>query len=291
MRTSFIFRILIVTTLLFSQLAAADWRLTIVAPRSVAEAEQRWAPFARYLAEELKTPISLNIVSAADIPKTIAKGDTDFVMCAGTHAIYAEDMAKAKILASLNTEAGSLFAGVIVVPKSSSIRSVEQLRGKRVVTSSKKSAGAYVFQMYYLMQRNLAEKDVTVVELNKQDNTFTALQKGLADAAFVRSGVIEEMVAEGHIKADEYVVLDAKESKEGKFAYTTELYPEWFFFALPTVPEDVARAVTQALLKITADAPIAQTARMRGFSTPLDLKSSREAMRALGIAPYQKKEG
>lgn len=291
MHTSLLLRALAFATLFISHAASADWRLTIVAPRSVTEAEQRWSPFANYLSQELKTPVKLQIVSAADVPKTIAKGDSDFVMCAGTHAIYAEEMTKAKILASLNTESGAHFAGVIIVPKSSAIRTVEDLRGKRVVTSSKKSAGAYVFQMYYLMQRNVAEKDVTIVELNKQDNTFTALKKGMAEAAFVRSGVLEEMIAENKITADEYVVLDAKENKEGKFVYTTDLYPEWFFFALPSVPDDVTQRVTQALLKIAPDAPISQTARMRGFSAPLDLKSSRDAMRALGIAPFQKNSG
>lgn len=291
MHTSRIVSAFVLATLFISNVTFADWRLAIVAPRSIAEAEQRWTPFADYLSQELKTPVKLQIVSAADVPKTIAKGDADFVMCAGTHAVYAEEMTKAKILASLNTESGAHFAGVILIPKSSALRTVEDLRGKRIVTSSKKSAGAYVFQMYYLMQRKIAEKDVTIVELNKQDNTFTALQKGLADAAFVRTGVIEELIAEGQIKADEYIVLDAKENKEGKFVYTTELYPEWFFFALPSVPDGITREVTQALLKIAPDAPVSQTARMRGFSAPLDLKSSRDAMRALGVAPFQKNSG
>lgn len=280
--------ILAIAMLSASPFTFADWRLTIVAPRSIAEAEQRWTQFATYLSDQLKTPVKLQIVAAADIPKTIAKGDADFVMCAGTHAIYAEEMAKATVLASLLPESGSKFGGLIVVPKSSSIRSVEELRGKRVVTSSKKSAGAYVFQMYHLMQHNLTDKDVTVIELNKQDNTFTALQKGMSDAAFIRSGVLEEMLAEGKIKSDDYIILDRKDNAEGKFAYTTELYPEWFFFSLPTVPKEVNEVVRQALLKITPEAPVAQTAKVRGFSAPLDLESSRAAMRALGMAPFTK---
>ncbi len=67
------------------------------------------------------------------------------------------------------------------------------------------------------------------------DKAVQALLEGKADAAFIRSGVLESLEKQGVVTPDEIRVLNLQQLEQFPFQTSTRLYPEWPFSAMPHV--------------------------------------------------------
>jgi ABC-type phosphate/phosphonate transport system substrate-binding protein len=152
----------------------------------------------------------------------------------------------------------------------------------------KVAAGAYIFQTYHLYQKDIdPHKDfASFREAQKQDDLVFAVQAGLIDVAFIRSGLLETMQREGKIKLADFVIVDERRGDGLDFVHSTDLYPEWYLSALHRVPVAVQAEVKAAALQLMPTMPAAQTAHVQGFVEPLSLDGMREALKALNIEPY-----
>ena len=266
-----------------------DLTIGVLAPRGELNANARWQEFGQYLSKELGKPVVILPLPPAKVTSTVDSGKIDFLLSHSPHTVYVQEKLGGRVLATLNTNAGSQFGGVIISKKGSGIVSAEDLRGKNVMSLKfKAAAGAYIFQTYHLLQKGIdPHKDfASIREGKKQDDLVLAVKNGLIDAAFVRTGLLESMQREGKIKLDEFEIVDNLIEADFPLLHSTALYPEWCFSALPHVAADDADQIAEQLFKMTPDMPAASKAKIRGFVKPASLDGIKQALKTLQIAPY-----
>jgi ABC-type phosphate/phosphonate transport system substrate-binding protein len=268
---------------------SADLKLGVLAPRGELKASARWQAFAEYLSDSLSKTVVLVPLPPAQVLAAADSGKIDYLLSHSPHTVYVQEKLGAKVLATLNTKAGPRFGGVIIAKKDSGITTAEDLRGKRVMSLKfKAAAGAYIFQTYHLTKKGLdPHKDfASLREGKKQDDLVLAVRNGLIDAAFIRTGLLENMQREGKVKIDDFEIVDRHNSDGFPLVYSTELYPEWCLTALPGADPGDADKITRAALGLTPDMAPAARARIKGFVEPVSLDGIKQALKALQIVPY-----
>jgi len=148
------------------------------------------------------------------------------------------------------------FTSAIVVRTDSNIRSLADLRGKRLALGSADSAQAAILPLHYLRQAGLAaDKDCTLLrfdlDVGKHGDTGTselevirALRDGRADAgALAESTWLRQSDRNG---------MDTNQLRP---IWTSPGYCHCVFTALAGFPEDRATAWTEALLGMRYDSP------------------------------------
>ncbi len=287
-----IFRVMtfaIFMTILTPYAISAELKLGVLAPRGELKASARWQDFSEYLTKELGEKVTLVPLTPASVVSAANSGKIDLLLSHAPHTVYVEEKLGANVLATLNTKAGPQFAGVIIAKKGSGINSAEDLRGKNVMSLKfKAAAGAYIFQAYHLMQKGIdPHKDfASIKEGKKQDDLVLAVKSGLIDAAFVRTGLLENMQREGKIKMEDFVVVDQRNDPDFSLVHSTALYPEWCVSAVSSAAKADAGKIGNALFKLAPDSAAATKARIKGFIKPVPLTSIKQALKSLRIAPY-----
>jgi len=271
--------------LLSSAPAFADISIGVVAPRGEAQTKAEWSEFARYLESKIGEPVVLTPILVNKMVQTIADKRLDFALTDPVQAVSVSRTYNLPLVASLIPASGPQFGGVIVANPKAGITKIEDLKGKKVSALASVSAGGYLFEAYEAMKHGVkVPQDLAqLLEVKNQDDTVFAVKAGVMDAGFIRTGQLENMVKDGKLAESDVVVVDRK----GGFplALSTSLYPEWY---LVGVNGDAAKAakVKAALVALEADSPAAKTAKIKGFSDPLDPAPIVEMMKAMKVPPF-----
>lgn len=114
------------------------------------------------------------------------------------------------------------------------------------------------------------------------------MKAGIIDAAFIRTGILENMQKENKIKMDEFVVVDKVVDSSFPFVRTTVLYPEWYMSSLKGTDATKADKVKKAIMSLKADDEAAKTAKINGFIEPVSMDGMKAALKELKIKPYDK---
>jgi ABC-type phosphate/phosphonate transport system substrate-binding protein len=250
---------------------------------------KRWIEYGKYMSKELGEKVRITPLSPPNMVPVAKEGNVDFTLSNPTMAVILQEAYGAKPLATLKKKNGSLFAGVIVAKKGSGITRSEHLRGKKVMALKfRRAAGAYTFQTYHLQQKGIdPHKDfASFTEGRRQDELVLAVGSGEIDAAFVRSGMLENMAKEGKIKLDDFVVVDQRTDQEVPQLHTTQLYPEWYLSAMKDTDKELVNRVAAASLALEAKSKAARRAKIKGFVGPVSMESMKTALKALKIKPY-----
>ncbi|MCX8026894.1 MAG: phosphate/phosphite/phosphonate ABC transporter substrate-binding protein [Thermodesulfovibrionales bacterium] len=144
------------------------------------------------------------------------------------------------------------FRGVIITRKDSPIKKIEELRGKRVLITSPKSAGGFLSQKIYLNSRGIEpEKDMILIDGKKQENVIVGVYRGEADAGFVRESAL-------------VVWKDSVDMSKIKVLAYTEVLPNWPFASSNHTNPQLAKKVKNLLINLK-DETILKSARIKGF--------------------------
>jgi diguanylate cyclase (GGDEF)-like protein/PAS domain S-box-containing protein len=167
------------------------------------------------------------------------------------------------------------------------IRSLADLRGQRIAVPTRGQTGGFLAQAYelYLAGAPLRE-DSDVVEVGDHDRVVEHLLAGEADVGFVRTGVIEDLMARGLLAADALKVINRQRLGAYPFASSTRLYPEWPAVALRHVDLHTVGAIIAALHELPADSPAARAAGIAGFAPPADYRPVESALEELRLPPF-----
>jgi ABC-type phosphate/phosphonate transport system substrate-binding protein len=140
---------------------------------------------------------------------------------------------------------GSLVErGVIVVRADSGFQEIRQLKGKRVMATSKSALVGYLAQAKRLLEAGIQpERDVWIIRGGKQDELLMRmLLGGKADAVFVREAALKTV--EGSADLARIRVIG-----------TTDSFPNWCLAAFPETDPAVVANVRDAVLKLWAQNP------------------------------------
>jgi ABC-type phosphate/phosphonate transport system substrate-binding protein len=148
------------------------------------------------------------------------------------------------------------FTTVIVARADSGVRSLSDLRGKRVALGSADSAQAAILPVHYLQQAGVAAaSDCTLVrfdlDVGKHGDTGTsegevlrALREGRADAGALAESTWMRQVADGRVDAQQIRPI-----------WTSPGYCHCVFTPLASFPADLSQRWTEALLGMRYDDP------------------------------------
>lgn len=260
--------------------------------RPLAQAQQQWRPLVDYLNRQIpEARFVLTVYGHLELQDAIQRQVVDLLIT--QPADYVRHVHSFGLLSALATiiplERGQpvrAMGGVILVPSHrDDINTLADLRNRRIAITFFDSLGAYQAQAYELAKAGV--KPLSFLETgNPQDRTVQAMLGGQADAAFVRTGLMETMVSEGRLKSGQVKVLNSQRYPGYPNALSTRLYPEWPVVAMPHLKEDIAVRIAGALLSIPHGSPLTRSLGLHGFTTPADYEPVRATMRELRLPPF-----
>lgn len=281
-----IIKILAVGIALFGSVitASAEIRLGILATSGEVQSQKRWAPLAAYLSEAMGEQVTLLPMAVTQGNAEFALGNIDIMLGNPGQAVKAKNESGAEMLASLVKKHGSGFAGVIVTNPTTGIKTATDLRGKKVMSIAMGGAGGYMFQAGHLLDFGVVSPDdfATHAIGKNQEDIVKLVINGVFDAGFVRSGIIERMIAKGSIQQDQIVVVDERTTPGFPLRHTTRLFPEWFAYKAKDFDATKAARFRAALIEIQADHPALKIANVVGFEPARDLSDMEALLRQLG---------
>jgi phosphate/phosphite/phosphonate ABC transporter binding protein len=130
----------------------------IVPEQNIMVQNQRYEPLAKYLSKKLDNRFTVKLKlypSYIEVCRDLAKGDINAAFL-GSLA-YATVRKYVDVLARPDYSGVSTYRGLIFVRADSDIKSLEQMRGKRLVLGGKTTTAGYVFPLFYFKANGIPE--------------------------------------------------------------------------------------------------------------------------------------
>ena len=181
---------------------------------------------------------------------------------------------------------------IVAAADRTDLTSISSIRNQRLATPSTQNMGGYRAQAYefYKAGNPIESAFAAVAETGTHEAAIMQLSDGVADIAFVRTGIIESMVAAGQLDPAKIQVLNQRRHPNFDLQCSTELYPEWPVFALPQVDKRAVRQIASALLAIDQTNPFALEANIAGYTIPADYLPVEALARTLKLPPFDSDE-
>lgn len=269
-------------------------RIGVLSFRDVEATRKQWTPLATYLGERIpgKT-FSVFPFHLEDLSRATEEGKLDFILTQPEHYVLLRSRHRLAAVATLTQQVGdrplSHFGGVIFSRiERADIQQLKDLRGLSIAATHSQSLGSYRIQQWALRQAGIElPQDVKKLIFTSppQDKVVNEVLSGRADVGFVRTGLLESMVAEGKLDRNQIKIINLKPRPDFPLLLSTELVPEWPFSATSNVPEALIKAVTLALLEIPPGHPAAKAGKFHGFSPPADYSGLENIMMELRAHP------
>ncbi|MCX7896475.1 MAG: diguanylate cyclase [Rhodocyclaceae bacterium] len=270
-----------------------DHVIGVLALRPKEQTIAAYSPLAAYLEQHIPSH-HFHIVAfdREGLRAAVSRKEVDFLIANPDLYVEFELKHGASRIATLIGEEGGRpskeFAGVIFTRADRhDLQKLADLKGKRIAAVAPQAFGGYLIQGAELLEAGIDPRnDIKVVFLGlPQDNIVAAVKDGRADAGFVRSGVLEQMAAEGRIHLEDFKPLAVKNGHYPHW-HSTRTYPEWPFAVMPEVPEALAKKVAIALLSLPANHPAARQARSFGWSIPASYEAVHDVLKKMRAPPY-----
>ena len=252
-------------------------RIGVLSFRPLEQTRQQWQATADHLNANITRGyhVTMEPLFFPELDKAIDEGRFDFVLTNPEHYVTLRAQHGLAAIATLMPLAGGhpvdSFGGVIFVrSERSDINELSDLRGKVVSSVAQQSFGSYLIERWTLFERGILIGEMKKVNFTgmPQDNVVQEVLTGEAEVGFVRTGVLEGMAKEGKLKLEDIKVINQQPKEAFPQLLSTELYPEWAFSAMPSVPERVIKSLSLALLNIDPEDKAAKEGRYYGFTPP-----------------------
>ncbi len=252
-------------------------RIGILAYRPLAQTQAQWQATADYLNTHILAGyhVSIEPMFFSELDKAINEKRFDFVLTNPEHYVTMRTnhglAAIATLMPLVDGHPVDSFGGVIFTRADrDDINVLADLRGKHIAAVAQQSFGAYLVQRWALFEQGIQIGEADRVRFTgmPQDNVVQEVLTGKADVGFIRTGILESLAREQKINLDDIKVLNLQLKEKFPQRLSTELYPEWAFSAMPSVPEKVIKSVSLALLHIQPEDAAAKDGHYYGFTPP-----------------------
>ena len=272
--------------------------LGVLSFRPEAVTRAQWQPLMDYLRHHRncsECQIILRPLGYEGLEQALQEGSIDLVLTNPAHYILLRERMNLKMSGPLvtvtrqqNGRAVNQFGGVIFTRADNThIYQLTDLVDVSIAMVTRGSLGGYQMQVYELL-----EAGVDVPRLSKQvltgmphDKVVYKVLANEAEVGFVRTGVLEAMIAQGVLSWQDIRIINSQ-ATDYHFVHSTPLYPEWPVLALPSVSERQSNSLTVALLQLNEADPAAQAAGIEGFTRPRNYADVESVMRTLRVAPF-----
>lgn len=273
-------------------LSAKTFVFGIVSYRSSSQLIKEYQPIATHLAHELKATIVIKPLLQHDLERHIKAGKIDIILTNPTHLLWLRTQKNvtpplATLMKRYGSQTTASFGGVIITSASQrSIRTLLDLRGKTIAIHDKTSLGGYQSQRYELYQAGLDSDDAfRTISYPNDAAIIEAILSGHADAGFLRTGVLEEMIHQHLLNPSHVLILNPHHYRSFPLQISTTLYPECSIVASQKLPPTTVMRIAIALYgyHTTTQGGFNTIA---GFSIPDDRNEVTNLVKTLHLPPY-----
>ena len=269
-------------------------RIGVLSFRDLEATRKQWTPLAGYLEEQMPGYLfAIKPFHQDDLSKAVANGEVDFILTQPEHYVLLRSRYRLAAVATLTQQIGersvSHLGGVIFCrSERNDINELKDLRNQTIAAAQQHSLGGYRVQQWALRQTGMdlvrAAKKLSFTG-QPQDKVVDEVLSGRADVGFVRTGLLESLMAEGKLDRSQIKIINLKPRPDFPQLLSTDLVPEWPFTAVPRTPDELVKAVTLALLEIPPGHPAAKAGKFHGFSPPADYSGLENIMMELRAHP------
>lgn len=248
----------IITTTSYS--AAAAYKLSMLPRYSIEEINARITPLAKFLSNKTGLEIVPTLTSTFDqYTKQLSSGGIDIGF--QNPYIYALASKSHEVVAmAIKGTNWDKFRGIIITRANSPLRTLEDLKGKKISIVGFTSAGGYLSQKLTLLEHGIdIEKECILEESpeNKQENVIFSVYTGDVDAGFVRESALN--------KVDAFVPASALKIMEG-----TAWLPNWALSISRDMPQEDRDKIAKAIEELQAGDPVLNTLKIKEFRLARD---------------------
>jgi diguanylate cyclase (GGDEF)-like protein/PAS domain S-box-containing protein len=284
--------------LIFSaQVANAEQllRFGVLAYRSDAEMVRRFQPLADYLSTKVAgIRVILEPLSMAELQQAVDRHEVDLVLTNPRHYMRLRSrneltgVMATMVKRAANGSATAYLGGVILSRADrADLASLADLRRQRIAVPHTDNTGGYLAPVVELYAAGLPLPPTEQLLIaGTHDAVVDMVLSGAADVGFIRTEILEELIAEGRVPADGLKVINRQQLPDFPFTSSTRLYPEWPVIALPHVDVRSRSLVMAALLALDPEDPVARQAQIAGFIPPADYWPVERAMQGLRLPPF-----
>lgn len=268
----------------------------VLAVRDKSVVKQRWGALADLLNEKSdKYSFTVKAYYFDELERAVANRSVAYILANPSFYLYLQEVygLSSPILTRVNKTGERLlksFGGVIFTKAgNSSITNLESLQNKKVAIVSTFSLGGYQMQASVLdNQLEGLHNSLELVELGMpHDQVVKKVLSGDVDAGFVRTGILEQMVAEGELSLEQVYIINQQSLTSFPLISSTTLYPEWPFAALPYIDKNITKFVVAELLKLTPADRSSRAMKIGGFDIPANYSSISHLLRRQRFPPFE----
>ncbi len=265
-------------------LQAQEIKIGVQAYKGAEQAIREWKPTADYLSSALGKSFTIVPYNDKDLIDAVKEGRVDFFF--SNPSIYVElnrdhqAEAVATMVKIVQDRPVEYTAACILVHRDSPVKKLADFKGKVFMTRARSSFAGWLIVQRLFMENGIdPERDFSQVkETQSVQHVVYAVLNGAVDGGAVIAGTLEDMAKEGKVKMDDFRVINAKTDLL-PLAHSTQLYPEFPIVAASHVPAQLKDDVAQALQSLKPSDPAAASARIGGWTKPLDYSSVAECLR------------
>ena len=230
----------------------------------------------------------LRSLDGKSLREAVQKGELGFVLTNSNQYVeLATEFGIQRIATIILPEAASpekaLGSTVLALAGRNDINELSDLRGKRVAIVANDAFGGYIAAARELLGAgvDLEAGDARLVYVGfPMPQAIEALRTNKADAAIVRTCLIEHLSKQGKLKLADFKVVSPRAESGFGCATSTRLYPDWPLAATRDTDEDLAKKVAVTLLSMPP------SSRGLSWSIPSDYQAIMELDHELMIGPY-----
>ena len=173
-----------------------------------------------------------------------------------------------------NGIASTTFAAVIFTRSGrDDILTLQDLHDKSIMGVHEEAFGGWRMAVRELLNHNFDPHKDSRMILFSSDNTHQSVVysvlAGKVDVGTVRTGIIEQLIEQGKVKADVIKILNPH-NDELSAVHSTQHYPEWPFAVMPHVSSAISNKVFHSLLGIKSTSSAAVAGKYVNWVAPLD---------------------
>jgi two-component system sensor histidine kinase TtrS len=268
--------------------AQQEIKFGVLAKRGVPKAFEQWGPTADYLSTKLSTNCVLVPLKFAEIEPALKRGEIHFLLAnSAFYARYEKQYNLKAICTMINRKKDTAleqFGGVLFTRSNSSIRNIQDIKGKKMMCVKYSSFGGAQMAWRLLLESGVdPKKDCSAfLQGGSHDNVVLAVKDKKADVGTVRSDTLERMEAEGKINLSDFRIINQiKDSFP--FVHSTRLYPEWPVAACSITDRKLAKKVAKALILMNFSHEAMAASKVYKWTYPANYADVTECLRVIGI--------
>ncbi|ULN66768.1 PhnD/SsuA/transferrin family substrate-binding protein [Vibrio gigantis] len=271
----------------------------VLAIRGKLAAQQRWQPTMDWLSERIPGKhFVLKPFNLEEMAEAVKKVEVDFVITNPGQAVRLGrqyDLSWMATMTSHNYDDQSVsstrsIGSALVVRRMSPYISFEQLSGKPIAAVSENAFGGYLTMRYQVMQEGLNPNHFfsnTHFLGFPIDASLYQLREGHIEAAVVPACLVENMISEGLLVAEQYRVIGNQAPEGFRCQVSTPLYSNWSFAKTERASSSLAKQMSQVLFAMPKSSAPAIAANASGWTSPTSLLPIDKLYQQLDMHPLQ----